>query len=1067
MENRFGNSNYFGKHEPYGNRELKYYKDIYGNDVRLMTTKEKNIVNKILVISSVFIVILLSGLFYKAYLVQKEIDERTKVYLMSGDSIDEGRDIVADGGVIVSSDSDIVDVEADGTIVAKKSGTTSITIYKNIDKNNFDNGYGSLKDASDIYDAYNNVGVEGEFTFDVVVKQKVEGVLLGMSSISMNVGETNRIYANVLPHTAYDKDVTWSSSNNNVVTVDSKGVLSARSAGSAVITVKTKDGGFKDTVLVEVTKRKSENNIYINVENNNLYVGDKSNLIVVVSPDENLSSKVVYSSSDSSVVSVNSQGKIVAKKKGVATITARIASEGISSSIDLIVKEKSVEQLYLSSSNLSLDVNEKYNLKYYFYPSDAVGTLTFASSNSSVVSVNSDGKVEALKEGTAIITAKTNNNVVANCIVEVKNNVINASSIEISVKNSSFNVGESIYISSVLKPENVTNKNITYLSSDSSIAVVDKTGKVTGVRSGNVVITATSASGVSDTISLTVRDAIVPVTRIDVDSVVTIEAGKSSIIKTKIYPSNATNKNIVWQVEDPTIAKVNSSGVVTGVKGGSTVVTATNGNAISSVSVIVSDVKVEKIELNYKQVGLYAGGEIVLKSTVLPSNATNLNVTWVSSDENIAKVSKDGKVTAINKGTATITALSSTPGVVGECIVNVSKIGVESFKVSHDEVVLSVGNTRVLSVSDITPSNATYKDVIYKIEDNAIAKIEDGVVTGLMPGTTTIHVMVDDIVEEINLTVLEGGEKVYFIDTYSTYGGTSDAILLESNGKYALIDTGSTYSSMNTIKFLKDLGVRRLEFILITHFHSENFGGIYGANNNILLSGIKVGKVYMKAYSGSDSYFLDNYGGVLKKSSDISTRRKQRLGMYTDIRDSIINSGATFVNVTAKTKKLNLGEFEIDLYNVEDQLKGYSSKCLQHYNCDENSNSIVSYVSVNGKSLYLASDIYNANHDKNTKYLKNKTEEEIAKNITNSHKEIDIYKASNYGFDLSNVEGALKRIKPKYSVITNSKNYFDKNSASLKRIDKHTTNDIYFAGDGTVVVNIDKTGNINFVQLND
>ena len=337
MENRFGNSNYFGKHEPYGNRELKYYKDIYGNDVRLMTTKEKNIVNKILVISSVFIVILLSGLFYKAYLVQKEIDERTKVYLMSGDSIDEGRDIVADGGVIVSSDSDIVDVEADGTIVAKKSGTTSITIYKNIDKNNFDNGYGSLKEASDIYDAYNNVGVEGEFTFDVVVKQKVEGVLLGMSSISMNVGETNRIYANVLPHTAYDKNVTWSSSNNNVVTVDSKGVLSARSAGSAVITVKTKDGGFKDTVLVEVTKRKSENNIYINVENNNFYVGDKSNLIVVVSPDENLSSKVVYSSSDSSVVSVNSQGKIVAKKKGVATITARIASEGISSSIDLLV----------------------------------------------------------------------------------------------------------------------------------------------------------------------------------------------------------------------------------------------------------------------------------------------------------------------------------------------------------------------------------------------------------------------------------------------------------------------------------------------------------------------------------------------------------------------------------------------------------------------------------------------------------------------------------------------------------------------------------------------------------
>ena len=50
MNNRIGNSNNLGKHEPYGNRELKYYKDIYGNDVRLMTSKERNIVNKSLII---------------------------------------------------------------------------------------------------------------------------------------------------------------------------------------------------------------------------------------------------------------------------------------------------------------------------------------------------------------------------------------------------------------------------------------------------------------------------------------------------------------------------------------------------------------------------------------------------------------------------------------------------------------------------------------------------------------------------------------------------------------------------------------------------------------------------------------------------------------------------------------------------------------------------------------------------------------------------------------------------------------------------------------------------------
>ena len=183
---------------------------------------------------------------------------------------------------------------------------------------------------------------------------------------------------------------------------------------------------------------------------------------------------------------------------------------------------------------------------------------------------------------------------------------------------------------------------------------MDKYGKVTGITSGSVVITATSASGVSDSLSFTIKDAIVPVTKIDIDSVVSVEAGKSILINSKIYPNNATNKNIVWQVEDTSIAKVSSSGVVTGIKDGSTVVTATIGNVISSTTVFVKEIKAEKIELNYEQVDLYSGEEITLKGTLLPSNVTNTNITWISSDENIVTV-KNGIIKALSIGETTVT----------------------------------------------------------------------------------------------------------------------------------------------------------------------------------------------------------------------------------------------------------------------------------------------------------------------------------------------------------------------------------------------------------------------------
>ena len=119
--------------------------------------------------------------------------------------------------------------------------------------------------------------------------------------------------------------------------------------------------------------------------------------------------------------------------------------------------------------------------------------------------------------------------------------------------------------------------------------------------------------------------------------------------------------------------------------------------------------------------------------------------------------------------------------------------------------------------------------------------------------------------------------------------------------------------------------------------------------------------------------------------------------------------------------------------------------------------------------MYLSGDIYNAKNSDSTKYLKTKTEESVAKEVTKLHgKKVDIYKASNYGNEDNNVKEALQLLNPKYSIVTNSKSSFnDNNNMGVNRVIKYTSDDVYYSGDGTVIVNVNSKGNISFTQLND
>jgi uncharacterized repeat protein (TIGR02543 family) len=143
-------------------------------------------------------------------------------------------------------------------------------------------------------------------------------------------------------------------------------------------------------------------------------------------------------------------------------------------------------------------------------------------------------------------------------------------------KTASVNVGESTTLTATVSPDNATNKNVTWASSDESIATVDKNGVVTGVAAGVATITVTSVADNTKTATCTVTVTTVAVTSVSVDATASVNVGKTTTLTATVSPNNATNKNVTWESSDESIATVDENGVVTGVAAGEATITVTS-----------------------------------------------------------------------------------------------------------------------------------------------------------------------------------------------------------------------------------------------------------------------------------------------------------------------------------------------------------------------------------------------------------------------------------------------------------------------------------------------------------
>ena len=416
-----------------------------------------------------------------------------------------------------------------------------------------------------------------------------------------------------------------------------------------------------------------------------------------------------------------------------------------------------INGITLKKSESILGVGYTENLKYDIPSGLNSSNIIWRSSNQKVATVNSNGKVTGIATGTTIITASLNG-YTSTCTIVVSSNYIPVNGISLNKSNLNLTINSSEKLTSNVSPSNASNKDVTWRSSNNSVATVDSNGKITAKKIGTTIITV-SSSGYTSTCTVNVVDTI-ELKGITINkTTLRLKEKNSETLKITFNPSNATNKKITWKSSNSNIATVDNNGTVKAIKPGSATITAVSNDggyvATSKVTVEALSKKVTGVSLDKKEIQLVAGEEGTLKATINPSYAENKNIKWESSDEKVATV-KDGVISAKRKGTTEIKVITEDGEKEAICKVTVTSPPIKSISFKEKEKTIYVGNTEtLLTVNE--PTNSEIDNPIWTSSDEKVVKVENGKITGLKVGESTITVSNKDktIQATINIKVIK------------------------------------------------------------------------------------------------------------------------------------------------------------------------------------------------------------------------------------------------------------------------------------------------------------------------
>ena len=306
------------------------------------------------------------------------------------------------------------------------------------------------------------------------------------------------------------------------------------------------------------------------------------------------------------------------------------------------------------------------------------------------------------------------------------------------------NVNRSIYPQVTVLPKTVRNKKVT-LSVDNGDVIRVKGSGLTAVKQGEAVLTIASEEDPSAVLQYRIV-AVQPVTKITLAAPEkTVAAGGTMTLTAACIPGDATRQQVAWSSQHEEIATVDQNGVVTGVNRGTAVITAaaqdgSNIRAYINVRVVRS---AEEIVLDPSEKAIDVGRTFLPRATVLPKDADNKNLVWTSSDERVATVGSQGRITAVALGDCEITCTSAENGEVqAKMSVHVQQ---PVLRVTiHEAPYVYNGESAQLSWV-VEPSDASNPKLAFRSADERIATVdENGVITGVAGGNTYVRAVSTD-----------------------------------------------------------------------------------------------------------------------------------------------------------------------------------------------------------------------------------------------------------------------------------------------------------------------------------
>ena len=309
------------------------------------------------------------------------------------------------------------------------------------------------------------------------------------------------------------------------------------------------------------------------------------NLSATVAPATATNKKVSWKSGNTAVATVDASGKVTTVKAGTATITATTedGAKTAACAVTVTAKTVAVTGVTLNKTTLSLEEEKTETLTATVAPENATNkAVTWKSDKTDVATIDADGKITAVKAGSATITITTEDGAkTATCAVTVTAKAPETTAVTgVTLNKSSLalTIGNSESLTAAVAPADATNKNVTWKSDKTDIATVDADGKVTAVTAGTATITVTTEDG-GKTATCGVTVSNIPPTSITLNKYTsTLFVGGSETLTATVAPSNATNKAVTWSSSKESVVTVDATGKVTAVGVGEAQIVATTVN---------------------------------------------------------------------------------------------------------------------------------------------------------------------------------------------------------------------------------------------------------------------------------------------------------------------------------------------------------------------------------------------------------------------------------------------------------------------------------------------------------